>query len=55
MREQIDKLLKAADAVVAASRIDLSAEGISSVARLPAQLVDDLAEAINVVNRAKEK
>jgi hypothetical protein len=47
----MEDLLIAANAVVGASRIDLSGECQSSVARLPAKLVADLAEAINAANR----
>jgi hypothetical protein len=51
IQQCVKDLLIAAHAVVGASRIDLSGECQSSVARLPAKLVADLAEAINAATR----
>lgn len=43
------RLSQAAEAVIASSHIDLSAEGVSSVARVPAKLMTDLMQALNAI------
>lgn len=49
------RIIEAAKAVVEAARVDLSAEGIPSIARVPAQLTARLADALNMLNRASLK
>jgi hypothetical protein len=46
-------VIAAAKAVVEAAVIDLSAEGQSSVARVPAHLTSRLADALNMLSRAQ--
>jgi hypothetical protein len=47
------RVIEAAKAVVEAARIDLTVEGQSSVARVPATLTTKLAEALNLLNQAQ--
>ena len=47
------RVIEAAKAVVEAARIDLTAEGQSSVARVPATLTKALAEALNLLSWAR--
>lgn len=49
------RVIEAAKAVVQAARIDLGAEGQSSVARVPAALTAKLAEALNMLSRAQKE
>lgn len=48
-------VIEAAKAVVREARIDMSAEGQSSVARVPAALTKRLAEALNMLSRAQQQ
>jgi hypothetical protein len=49
------RVIAAAKAVVKAARIDLDSEGQSSVARVPAALTANLAEALNMLSRAQKE
>ena len=49
------RVIEAAKAIVGASRIDLSSEGQSSVARVPTDLMERLAEALNLLSRAQKE
>ena len=49
------RVIKAATAIVEAARFDLTAEGQSSVSRVPSMLMDKLAEALNLLNRARKE
>lgn len=48
-------VIEAAKAVVAAARIDMTSEGQSSVARVPAALTNRLFEALNMLSRAQKE
>jgi len=47
------RLEQAASAVVEAARFDLSSEGHASVSRVPGGLMERLAEALNLLHRAR--
>lgn len=49
------RVIEAAKAVVKAARVDLAAEGQSSVARVPTALTARLAEALNLLSRAQKE
>jgi hypothetical protein len=48
------RVIEAAKAIVEAARVDLSVDGQSSVARVPAALTAKLAEALNLLSRAQK-